>query len=227
MADVRHGTATPVDLTRAIIDELDGRVLSEVTRLTKSPTHRSANVRRPLWSIAGWRPDQRLFSGRSPAYPVRTTSALSVGSVTPAASETGQGFGHTVTLRFPAGISHVRRLLIRPSLQRSHRRKPAPLGRQLLWTGIRHRLLRRCPCRPAGQPTAVADARYAACHRGNFPFRPPRRDAKRLALHRCLAPETRCDPCQPEGRCDPCQPGGRGEPCQPEGLVNLASRRAR
>jgi hypothetical protein len=136
-------------------------VLSEVTRLTKSPTHRSANVRRPLWSIAGWRPDQRLFSGRSPAYPVRTTSALSVGSVTPAASETGQGFGHTVTLRFPAGISHVRRLLIRPSLQRSHRRKPAPLGRQLLWTGIRHRLLRRCPCRPAGQPTAVADARYA------------------------------------------------------------------
>jgi hypothetical protein len=36
MADVRHGAAAPVDLARAIIDELDGRVLSEVTR-TRGP----------------------------------------------------------------------------------------------------------------------------------------------------------------------------------------------
>jgi hypothetical protein len=77
-----------------------------------------------------------------------------VGSVTaaPVASETGQGFGHTVTLRFPAGISHYSGDA--PVVLRANQRRGA-------------------------------DARScSACHRGNFPFRPPRRDAKRLALHR-------------------------------------------
>jgi hypothetical protein len=161
-------------------------------------------------ALAGRRPDQRLFSGRL------------AGSVTaaPAASETGQGFDHTVTLQVYRRDFARSSAIDSASPQRSGRRPRLSADsfyRQESDTGDAPTVLR------ANQRRG-ADARSCpACHRGNFPFRPPRRDAKRLALHRRLAPTHDVILASQKGEVNLASQKGEVNLASQKGEVNLAS----